>query len=647
MRALPCLGIAALTAVSGIGSTALLSSAAARTDRSAAAPAAYVVLDSVGFTPSETKTAYLVTKQAVSDPILRVTDSTGQQVMVQDAATDRGRWSSRYRHVYGFTFSSLSTPGTYRVHITGPVTAVSPTFHIEPPAALYGGVVSKGVTFFQNQRDGAHVAPGALHRQPSHLTDRRARIYATPRFPHPAGNDIIDGNLHRVGHSTVNVEGGWFDAGDYLKFTQTASYADVLLEASERVLGPAAPRSLGVEARYGERWLHRMWRPASATLLLQVGIGSGDRSRSYLGDHDLWRLPQADDRDHKPKDRFAALHRPVFRAAPPGHPISPNLAGRVAAAFALAAQLDATHHKERARRELSTATKIYRLADTSSPPHPLVSAEPFGYYPEDSWHDDMTLGGAEIALAKLDLHSRATEYLKQAAQWAAAYRGHDASSETFNLYDTSALADADLATAIARRHAHAGLAIGRAGLIADIRRQIEGAVRRSRHDPFGNGGFIDEFDIDSHTFGLIATAAMYDAVTHSHALSSFATRQRDWVFGANPWGASFMVGEGSNFPTCMQHQVANLSGSLDGSAPVDVGAVVNGPNDERLFRGGLGSLQEHVRRCPADRSDRYAPFTGHGSRYIDDERSWQTNEPAIDFTSTAILAGALQESLAG
>lgn len=645
MRALPCLGIVATTAISGVGLAAFPTQHA--TGRAGtSAPSAYVVLDSVGYTPAEVKRAYLVTKQPVTHPTLRVTDTSGHQVLEQAAATDLGRWSARYRHVYGFTFSTLSTPGTYQAHVSGPVTATSPPFAIESPRVLYGGVVSDGITFFQNQRDGAHVIPGALQRDPSHLNDRRAKIYRLPRFPHPARNDIIDGNLRRIGHSTVNVEGGWFDAGDYLKFTQTASYADILLEASERSLGAAAPRSLDSEARYGEHWLAKMWRPASKTLLLQVGIGSGDRSGSYLGDHDLWRLPQADDRDHKPKDRFAAAHRPVFRAAPPGHPISPNLAGRVSAAFALAAQLDAGDHNGRARHELSTATTIYRLADTSSPPRPLVSSEPYGYYPEDSWHDDMALGAAEIALAKLDLHVNAASYLKQAATWAASYRRHDASSETFNLYDTSALADADLVSAIRRSRTHASLAVGTAGLIAELKRQIMGSVRRSHHDPFGNGGFIDEFDIDSHTFGVIATVAMYDALTNSHAFSSFATRQRDWLFGANPWGASFMVGEGSNFPTCMQHQVANLSGSLDGSTPLDVGAVVNGPNDPRLFTGGLGSLQEHVRRCPADGTDRYAPFTGHRSRYIDDERSWQTNEPAIDFTSTAILAGALQEASA-
>jgi len=50
-----------------------------------------------------------------------------------------------------------------------------------------------------------------------------------------------------------------------------------------------------------------------------------------------------------------------------------------------------------------------------------------------------------------------------------------------------------------------------------------------------------------------------------------------------------MVGEGSTFPDCMQHQVANLSGNLHGIGPaLDAGAVVNGPNDNSNFDGGLG-----------------------------------------------------------
>jgi hypothetical protein len=89
----------------------------------------------------------------------------------------------------------------------------------------------------------------------------------------------------------------------------------------------------------------------------------------------------------------------------------------------------------------------------------------------------------------------------------------------------------------------------------------------------------------------------------------------------------------------MQHQVANLSGSLDGSPPIDVGAVVNGPNGKGNFEGGLGGFQDGMRHCAITT---YKAFDGHGSRYVDDVRAWQTDEPAIDMTGAAIAAAAAQ-----
>jgi hypothetical protein len=151
----------------------------------------------------------------------------------------------------------------------------------------------------------------------------------------------------------------------------------------------------------------------------------------------------------------------------------------------------------------------------------------------------------------------------------------------------------------------------------------------------------DDFDAASHAFGLVATAELYRLLTGDDRYDGFVTAQRGWALGANPWGASLMIGVGTDFPRCPQHVVANLSGGRNGSWPYLLGAVVNGPNDARLFAGGLGEFFDEGRLCPDPPGDRYAPFTAHGSRYIDDVRSWQTVEPAIDFTATALLAFAL------
>jgi endoglucanase len=72
-----------------------------------------------------------------------------------------------------------------------------------------------------------------------------------------------------------------------------------------------------------------------------------------------------------------------------------------------------------------------------------------------------------------------------------------------------------------------------------------------------------------------------------------------------------------------------------------VGAVVNGPNDARLFAGGLDDFFSTGHACPPVRGDALAAFTGHGSRFVDDVSAWQTVEPAIDFDAAAALAFAL------
>jgi endoglucanase len=605
-------------------------------------PAALLRMTQANFGRDDTKRAFLMTKKAVKNErfMLRSNGVTIFKGTVNPQS--RGRWNDTYRHVYEIDFSSFrdTCVGGCRLQLAGPVDLTSRKFLLG--ALPYHEMVADGVQFFHGQRDGTHLGSTGLPRRRSHLHDRSAAVYRLPHFLRPSRSDRIKGGLHRLaGH--VNVEGGWFDAGDYLKFTHTAAYAGLLLSAAVRA-DPNADPLLPVEAQYGVRWLEKMWNQNTRTLYLQVGIGGGNRAGTFRGDHDLWRLPQRDDHDGTARDRYAAAHRPVFRAAPPGQPISPNLAGRVAAAFALAAQNDAGANPARAEQELLRATTVYALADTKSPPHPLVTAAPTEYYPEDSWHDDMALGGAEIALAQQALGHDPASALLESARYIKAYIRHDSGADTFNLYDTAALAEADWVQARNQTHKlhwHLAPII----VIRDLRQQIRIGQRRSEGEPFRAGGRYDEFDVDSHMFGMIATVAMYDKVTGSMAYQAFANAQRDWLFGANPWGTSFMVGIGQRYPHCMQHQIANLAGSRNGREQIDTGAVVNGPNSAKLFRGRLGGRQDGMRRCPKDGRDRYAAFTGHGSRYIDDVRAWQTNEPAIDMTGAAILAGALEEGI--
>jgi endoglucanase len=237
---------------------------------------------------------------------------------------------------------------------------------------------------------------------------------------------------------TIDVSGGWWDAGDYLKFVQTTSYTEDLLLAGVRDFPAQMGASAGAanftaEARFGVEWLLRMWNEPTRTLYYQVGIGEGN-SR-ILGDHDLWRLPQADDSygGSDPSARYIR-RRPVFRAGPPGSPVSPNLAGRDAAAFALCYQVFRTAQPSLAARCLSAGEHIFELADTT-PKGNLITAIPFGFYPESEWRDDLELGAGELAIALSSpgalpsglAHDQPSYYLQRAAQWASSYISHSGS----------------------------------------------------------------------------------------------------------------------------------------------------------------------------------------------------------------------------
>ena len=71
-----------------------------------------------------------------------------------------------------------------------------------------------------------------------------------------------------------------------------------------------------------------------------------------------WWRPETDTLRFAPQQRYL-LHRPVFQDLISGESAAPNLAGRVAAAFALAAQVRARTDETEARRLLDLAAGVF------------------------------------------------------------------------------------------------------------------------------------------------------------------------------------------------------------------------------------------------------------------------------------------------
>ncbi|MET7568813.1 glycoside hydrolase family 9 protein [Streptomyces sp. NPDC005492] len=592
-----------------------------------------VRVDQVGYARGETKRAYIMgPSAALKGARFKVVDAEDKVVTAGRLGPFTGHWNAKYPSVRTVDLSSLNTPGTYRIVLTGTASGRSPAFQVADARELLTPLVRDNIRFLQAQRDGADVLPGALKHGPSHLADEDATVYTDPDYDEE-GNELLDERLTPTGDQ-VDVSGGWFDAGDFLKFTGTTSYSTAELLPAQRDLPDM--KELSAEATHGLDWLDKLWDEDSETLYAQVGIGAGNDA--VRTDHDVWRLPEADDRlDVSPGDPdYTIKHRPVFRANDPGEAITPSLAGRVAAAFALAAQRVADTDPGEAREWLEKAASVYDLADTD-PDEPLVTAFPAAFYPEDSWQDDLEFAGAELALAARKLgDDRESGWTADSARWARAYLDSDVKG-TLDVADVSALAHSDLITALDGARSNG---VGAADLYRDLRRQVEEGVDRAGHDPFGAGAVYDDFDAVPHTFGLVATARLYARATGDNRYAAFAGQQRGWALGANPWGTSFVIGAGEVYPHCPEHQLANLRGSHDGKGAILRGAVVNGPNAASKL-GELNGFPTMKKCTAAPPSGAWTDFDGKGARYVDDVGAWQTVEPSLDFTTTALLAFTL------
>jgi endoglucanase len=473
------------------------------------------------------------------------------------------------------------------------------------------------------------------------LNDETAKAYFNPTF----NRKDNAGPLTPTG-VVLDASGGWWDAGDYMKFVETHTYTVAMMLVGVRDFpGQMGAGSSGsnftAEAKFGLDWLQKMWVDSTQTLYYQVAVASG--GNRYAGDHDIWRLPQADDNYQSCASLYEFIcHRPVFlnAAGGSGASISPNLAGRLAADFALCYKVFAASNAAYANQCLLSAEHIFDLANTA-PTGNLLTVGPFDFYPETEWRDDLELGATELYFALQGAtslppglpHTDPMYYLPKAATWANAYiTGPNDAADTLNLYDVSGLAHFELYRAFVLAGNPTGLATTEAALLADLKKQLDKAVTQAGKDPFGFGFPWNTYDTTSHGGGLVVMANEYDYLTSSTAYAAFGNRWQANVLGANAWGTSLIVGDGGTFPLCMQHQVTNLVAVPPNGPPFLLGAAVEGPNSAAA-KGALTGMVA----CPPNGVDTFATFNGNGAVYKDNVQSYSTVEPAIDLTASSFL----------
>ncbi len=357
------------------------------------AESAYVRVSQAGYEARNAPfRAYLMTQSAVTDATFQVVNSKGYTAGSGRVGALLGTWSHSKTVTYNVYAVDFNVPGgdLYTIKISGPVAATSPAFAVDSSETLYSGLLLNTLFFYETERDGKHFIPNALRTASGHLKDGNAHVFNTPPLD---SNDFIDNvppatPLVSAGLPNIDAAGGWWDAGDYEKYVETVSYTTALMEIGIRdfpnqmgagapVNPPAPPGSISYagnsgagapdssdftdEARFGVDWLMKMWDDKTKTLYYQVDntqdwdyYGEGDPSSAaancggtyaspycLITEYDIWTLPQAADHYWQPGDpracdpltTFYICNRPVYVAGPAGSPISPNLAGRLAASL--------------------------------------------------------------------------------------------------------------------------------------------------------------------------------------------------------------------------------------------------------------------------------------------------------------------------
>jgi len=387
---------------------------------------------------------------------------------------------------------------------------------------------------------------------------------------------------------TFDMVGGWHDAADRLKHMITTSYcvAALFLAGAEE------------EARYGAPLLKKI-HPHPDAIYVQIGD-----DRDHLPPATLWHDDKSD------YGRGPGGPRAAWRAT--GKPQGPtyknastgvaNLAGRSAAALALAGDLE-------------TARSLYRLAQLKPGNAMSVPVRAPYYYGESSYFDDLEWAATELFIA-----TQERAYLKEAIGYA-----HEAAGNPWMGRDRHGHYEFFPYVNLAhwRLWPHAGDA-EQARLAEYYREGLERIRERAIKNPYRLGTPL-VWCSTNNAVALATQAALYEQMTGDTRYRELGAEARDWIFGRNPWGVSFVIGvpEQGRAASRPHHLFYKLKNHLP------VGGLVDGPvykdiNDSLKFGNSFDD-------------DELARFQSDIGVYHDLFADFSTNEPIIDGTVSLLL----------
>ncbi|MGA9294553.1 MAG: glycoside hydrolase family 9 protein [Ignavibacteriaceae bacterium] len=530
----------------------------------------YIRYNQVGYLMNDQKIAIVGSWENLEgNPFYLVdADNTDKVLYSGTISASRGNKNTPFNYNLPCNFSDFISAGNYRIKLEDGT--ISGKFTI---GALkeYQNALKLVLEFFRSQRCGD---TNPLLHKPCHLNDAKALIDAS---------------------------GGWHDAGDYIKFMITATYATVeLLTAAdyaytynfENAMDDISPKNgipdLLEEAKIGLKWILKMTSDyESGNYYYEV---SGEE------DHNFWRMPGSDD-----STGVVGNPRTLHRGW------GGNLLGRSAAALSIAYRIFTMSDKRFAAECLKRAEGLFVDRDKFEN---VQKSSPPDFYNETTWLDDMVLGAAEL------YHStKKEEYFNYVEKNLKKLNGDDIG---WGNVDFLAYA-----------------ACSKAGIETDYCNKIMKAILEKKEIKIKNDAF---YLSSGYTWGTTALftgdaqkAIMYYYLTSDKSFLHIATNERDYLLGRNNWGVSFVCGVGTNYPL-------NGHSQIDSLCCMQKGAVVGGPAEKSSWLKEFPDLNIN--------NDKYKMFQSN-IVYHDNRQDYYCNEAALDYTSPSVFLFLYNISSAG
>ncbi|XP_057477508.1 endoglucanase 8-like [Actinidia eriantha] len=467
--------------------------------------------------------------------------------------------------------SPAISPSFFTIFLLSLLSLTSPTVSGHD----YADALHKSILFFEGQRSGK-LPP-----------DQRVRWRG-------------DSALHDGATAGVDLTGGYYDAGDNVKFGFPMAFTATLLSWSVIDFG----RSMGGEVRNAVRavrWAAEYLLKATATpgvVYVQVG--------DPYSDHNCWERPED-------MDTLRTVYKIDW-----SHPGS-DVAGETAAALAAASIVFRSRDPAFSHLLLDRAVKVFEFADkhrgaySASLSHAVC---PF-YCDVNGYQDELLWGAAWLHKA-----SRRREYREYIVKNEVVLRA----GETINEFGWD--------------NKHAGINVliskevlmGKADDLKSFQNNADDFIcsilpgishPQVQYSPGGlifKAGGSNMQHVTSLSFLLLAYS---NYLSHSNhivpcgdrsaspaLLKRLAKRQVDYILGDNPMRMSYMVGYGERYPQRIHHRGSSLpsvrahpahigckAGSRYYLSPnpnpnVLVGAVVGGPNSSDSFPDSRPFFQE-------------------------------------------------------